>query len=83
MIWFNTGTTKLKALRPYMNEARRNEVVAGAFFMAASQMGNQLEEAPAPFIALICQVLPFVLGTDQEDLGDPFSENQYPGTNQD
>ena len=32
VIWYNPGSTKLKALRPHMNEARNNSVIAGAFF---------------------------------------------------
>jgi hypothetical protein len=73
VIWYNPGSTKLKALRPFMNEARTNPVVAGAFFQAGLQMGGHLLDEPAaPLIRLLSQVLPFVLSTDQEDLAIRF-----------
>ena len=41
--------------------------------MAGLQMGaGQVDEPPAPFVRLLCQVLPFVLSTEHEELAMRF-----------
>ena len=72
VVWGDPGITKLRVLRPLMSDARANGVVAAAFFEAGLQIGKQPDESPISSIRLLAQVLPFVLGGDQEEIAIRF-----------